>query len=115
MHKPLDGLFLSTREQIDEEEQRIVNTVRQWADREILSKRLAYLEHYEQEFAEKRRMLLMDIGLQRLALSEEDGGFGWNSTARAPGLAAVLMEIGRADAAMYEDKKRDRKKAGPAR
>ena len=99
MHKPLDGLFLSTREQIDEEEQRIVNTVRQWADREILAKRLAYLEHYEQEFAEKRRMLLMDIGLQRLALSEEDGGFGWNSNARAPGLAAVLMEIGRADAA----------------
>ena len=44
-------------------------------------------------------MLLMDIGLQRLALSEEDGGFGWNSNAHASGLAAVLMEIGRADAA----------------
>ena len=100
MHKSLDGLFLSTREQIDEEEQRIVNTVRQWADREILAKRLAYLENYEHEFAEKRRMLLMDIGLQRLALSEKDGGFGWNSNARAPGLAAVLMEIGRADAAI---------------
>ena len=100
MHKPLDRLFLSTREQIDEEEQRIVNTVRQWADREILAKRLAYLEHYEEEFAAKRRMLLMDIGLQRLALSEEDGGFGWNSVTRAPGLAAVLMEIGRADAAI---------------
>jgi len=97
MHTPLDGLFLSTREQIDEEEQRIVNTVRQWADREILAKRLHYIEHYEQEFAEKRRMLLMDIGLQRLALSEEDGGFGWDSNARAPGLAAVLMEISRAD------------------
>jgi acyl-CoA dehydrogenase len=100
MHKPLDGLFLSTREHIDEEEQRIVKTVRQWAEREILAKRLAYLEHYDREFAEKHRMLLMDIGLQRLALSEEDGGFGWNSAARAPGLAAVLMEIGRADAAI---------------
>jgi alkylation response protein AidB-like acyl-CoA dehydrogenase len=100
MHKPLNGLFLSTREHIDEEEQRIVNTVRQWADREILAKRLAYLERYEQEFAEKRRMILMDIGLQRLALSEEDGGFGWNSTAHAPGLAAVLIEIGRADASI---------------
>ena len=100
MHKPLDGLFLSTREQIDEEEQRIVNTVRQWADREILAKRLAYLEHYNREFDEKRRMLLMDIGLQRLALSEENGGFGWNSAIRAPSLASVLMEIGRADAAI---------------
>jgi len=99
MHKPLEGLFLSTREQIDEEEQRIVNTVRQWADREILAKRLAYLEHYDKEFAEKRRMILMDIGLQRLALSENDRGFGWNSNARAPGLAAVLTEISRADAA----------------
>ncbi len=99
MHKPLDGLFLSTREHIDEEEQRIVNTVRQWADREILAKRLTYLEHYEQEFAGKRGMLLMEIGLQRLALSEENGGFGWNSKASAPCLAAVLMEIGRADAA----------------
>jgi alkylation response protein AidB-like acyl-CoA dehydrogenase len=100
MHKPLDGLFLSTRKHIDEEEQRIVNTVRQWADREILAKRLPYLEHYEQEFSEKRRMLLMDIGLQRLALSEEHGGFGWKSNTRAPGLAAVLMEISRADAAI---------------
>lgn len=100
MHKPLDGLFLSTREQIDEEEQRIVNTVRQWVEREILAKRLPYLEQYEQEFAEKHRMLLMDIGLQRLVLSEKDGGFGWNSTTRAPGLAAVLIEIGRADAAI---------------
>jgi len=100
MHKPLDGLFLSTREQIDEEEQRIVNTVRQWADREILAKRLAYLENYEHEFDAKRRMLLMEIGLQRLALSENDGGFGWNRNTRAPGLAAVLMEIGRADAAI---------------
>jgi len=34
-----------------------------------------------------------------LALPEENGGFGWNSSARAPGLAAVLIEIGRADAA----------------
>ena len=100
MHKTLDGLFLSTREQVDEEEQRIVNTVRQWADREILAKRLAYLEHYEREFAEKRRMLLMDIGLQRLVLSDENGGFGWNRNARAPGLASVLMEISRADAAI---------------
>jgi alkylation response protein AidB-like acyl-CoA dehydrogenase len=99
MHKSLDSLFLSTREKIDEEEQRIINTVRQWAEREILAKRLAYLEHYDREFAAKRRMLLMDIGLQRLALSEENGGFGWNSTTRAPSLAAVLMEIGRADAA----------------
>jgi len=100
MHKPLDGLFISTREQIDEEEQRIVNTVRQWADREIIAKRLAYLENYEHEFAAKRRIILMDIGLQRLVLSEVNGGFGWNSNTRAPGLAAVLMEIGRADAAI---------------
>ncbi len=98
MHKSLDGLFVSTRESIDEEEQRIVNTVRKWADREIIDKRLSYLEHYDREFAAKRRMLLMDIGLQRLVLSEKDGGFGWNSVTRASGLATVLMEIGRADA-----------------
>ena len=100
MHKSLDGLFLSTREQIDEEEQQIVNTVRQWADREILAKRLVYLENYEHEFTTKRRMLMIDIGLQRLALSEKYGGFGWSSNARASSLAAVLMEIGRADAAI---------------
>lgn len=100
MHKSLDELFVSTRECIDEEEQRIIITVRQWADREILARRLAYLEHYEQEFMEKRRMLLMDIGLQRLALSEKDGGFDWNRNVHAPGLAAVLIEISRADAAI---------------
>ena len=100
MHKPLDELFVSTRECIDEEEQRIIITVRQWADREILAKRLNYLEHYEQECMEKRRMLLMDIGLQRLALSEKEGGFDWNRNVHAAGMAAVLIEISRADAAI---------------
>jgi alkylation response protein AidB-like acyl-CoA dehydrogenase len=100
MNKTLDELFVYPKELVDEESKRVIVLVRQWADREIISKRQEYRENYEKFFIEKRKTLNLTIGLQRLTLPEEHGGFGWNSPANAPGIASILAEIGRADAAI---------------
>ena len=100
MNKTLDELFVYPKELVDEESKRVIVLVRQWADREIISKRQEYRENYEKFFVEKRKSLNLSIGLQRLTLPEEHGGFGWNSPANAPGIASILAEIGRADAAI---------------
>jgi alkylation response protein AidB-like acyl-CoA dehydrogenase len=93
-----DDLFLFPRRWIDEESRGVTTLVRQWADKEIITKRLEYREKNGTLFAEKRRMLALDIGLQKLMVPDDLGGFGWNSLTRAPGVLAVLTEIGRADA-----------------
>lgn len=100
MNKTLDELFVYPKELVDEESRRVINLVRQWADREIISKRQEYRENYEKSYIEKRKSLNLTIGLQRLTLPEDYGGFGWNSPANAPGIASILSEIGRADAAI---------------
>jgi len=100
MNKTLDELFVYPKELVDEESKRVIHLVRQWADREIISKRQEYRENYYKLFTEKRKSLNLTIGLQRLTLPEEHGGFGWNSPANAPGIASILTEIGRADSAI---------------
>ena len=100
MNKNLDELFVYPKELVDEESKRIIHLVEQWANKEIISKRQEYRENYEKLFIEKRKSLNLTIGLQRLTLPEEHGGFGWNSPANAPGIVSILAEIGRADAAI---------------
>jgi len=98
MHRDLQELFPCPGEWEDEESKSVASVVRQWVEREITSKRLDYLNGYDRLFHEKRRMLQIEIGLQRLTVPEEDGGFGWNRRERAPAILAVLSEIARADA-----------------
>ena len=100
MNKTLDELFVYPKELVNEESKRVIHLVRQWADKEIISKRQEYRENYEKLFIEKRKSLNLTIGLQRLTLPEEHGGFGWNNPANAPGIVSILTEIGRADAAI---------------
>jgi alkylation response protein AidB-like acyl-CoA dehydrogenase len=100
MNKTLDELFVYPKELVDEESKRIIHLVEQWANKEIISKRQEYRENYEKLFIEKRKSLNLTIGLQRLTLPEEHGGFGWNSPANSPGIVSILTEIGRADAAI---------------
>ena len=100
MNKNLDELFVYPKELVDEESKRIIHLVEQWANKEIISKRQEYRENYEKRFIETRKSLNLTIGLQRLTLPEEHGGFGWNSPANAPGIVSILAEIGRADAAI---------------
>jgi alkylation response protein AidB-like acyl-CoA dehydrogenase len=100
MNKTLDELFFYPLDTVDEEAQDVLHLVRQWADREILSKRQEYRENIDPLFIEKRNTLNLTIGLQRLTLPEEHGGFGWDHPSRAPGIVSVLSEIGRADASI---------------
>ncbi len=100
MNKTLDELFVYPKELVDEESMRVIHLVRQWADKEIIANRQEYRENYEKLFIDKRKTLNLTIGLQRLTLPEEHGGFGWNNPASTPGIVSVLTEIGRADAAI---------------
>jgi hypothetical protein len=90
MNKALDELFVYPKELVDEESKRIITLVRQWADKEIISKRQEYRENYEKLFIEKSKTLNLTIGLQKLILPEENGGFGWTNPANAPGLVSIL-------------------------
>ncbi len=100
MSRNLDELFLYPKHAMDEESLSVVRLLRQWADKEIVSKRMEYREGYDRLFAEKRKKLSMDIGLQKLAIPSDLGGFGWNSPAKAPALLTLACETGRADASM---------------
>ncbi|MBW2637977.1 MAG: acyl-CoA/acyl-ACP dehydrogenase, partial [Deltaproteobacteria bacterium] len=96
----INDLFLCPQEWIDDGAKDFVSVVRKWTDREIISKRHEYRLNYKDLFIEKREKLIKDMGLERLVLPESHGGYGWNEPAGAPGITAVLSEIGRADAAI---------------
>ena len=98
MNKNLDELFIFPRQLIDEESKSVINLVRQWAEKEILSRRMEYRENYSRLFAEKRGKLNTSIGLQWLTLPDKHSGFGWDDHVNAPGITGVLCETGRADA-----------------
>ncbi|MBN2283041.1 MAG: acyl-CoA/acyl-ACP dehydrogenase [Deltaproteobacteria bacterium] len=98
MGTDLDRLFFR-EDAADDAAKGVLNVVRQWAEREVISRRQEYREHYETLFREKRKNLELDIGLQRLTLPENRGGFGWDGTTDCPRVTSVLLETGKADAA----------------
>ena len=100
MGRNLDDLFVYPKQLLDEESLSVVRLVRQWSDREIVTKRMEYREGYEHLFAEQRKKLCIDIGIQKLTIPADLGGFGWNSPSKAPAMLALALEIGRADASL---------------
>jgi alkylation response protein AidB-like acyl-CoA dehydrogenase len=100
MSRNVDDLFVYPGQLIDDESASVVRLVRQWADKEIISKRMEYRENYDRLFEEKREKLNLDIGLQKLVIPADLGGFGWNSLSNVSGMLTILTEIGRADAAL---------------
>ncbi|MDM8001694.1 MAG: acyl-CoA dehydrogenase family protein [Bacteroidota bacterium] len=85
---------------MDEESLSVVRLVRQWSDKEIVTRRMEYREDYEKLFFQKRKMLCIDLGLQKLTIPADLGGFGWNSPSKAPAMLALACETGRADASI---------------
>ncbi|HVN71287.1 MAG TPA: hypothetical protein VMU10_04625, partial [Desulfomonilia bacterium] len=77
MSRNIDELFICPDSRMDEEWGSVVRLVRQWADREITSKRMEFRENYSRLFIEKREKLGLEIGLQKLMIPAELGGFGW--------------------------------------
>jgi alkylation response protein AidB-like acyl-CoA dehydrogenase len=100
MNNDVEKILIYSGEWVDDESKNILSIIRQWAEKEILSDRMQYRAHYEEKFIEKRKILGLTIGLQRLMLSQDNGGFGWESSIHAPALASIMFEIGRADASM---------------
>ncbi|PKN83436.1 MAG: hypothetical protein CVU51_12400, partial [Deltaproteobacteria bacterium HGW-Deltaproteobacteria-1] len=100
MARNLDNLFIYPKQLMDEESLSVVRLVRQWSDREIVTRRMEYREDYEKLFEQKRKMLCIDLGLQKLTIPADRGGFGWNSPSKAPTLLALACETGRADASI---------------
>ncbi len=74
--------------------------VRTWAGREVVSRRGDSRLRYDEQFPAQQRTLAADLGLRSLMLPDELGGGGWDDAARAPDIAALLLEVGRADAAL---------------
>lgn len=81
MNRIVDDLFVCPREWMDEECVGVVRLVRQWADREIVSKRMEYRQGYDHLFETKRRMLCMDIGLESSAFLQNRAGSGGTAPA----------------------------------
>lgn len=98
MGRNIDHLFMYPGKPADEESASVAKLVRQWADREIVTRRMEYRQGYHELFPEKRRKFCIDIGLQKLTIPAHLGGFGWNSPSRAPALLSLALETGRADA-----------------
>ncbi|MBN1636373.1 MAG: acyl-CoA/acyl-ACP dehydrogenase [Deltaproteobacteria bacterium] len=100
MSVDLDKLFIYPKHWVDEDARSFSTTIRQWADKEIISDRLNYQQNYTLLFPEKCRKLGIDIGLKRLVLSEKYDGYGWNSPSYAPAILTAFTEIGRGDASI---------------
>jgi len=100
MSVELDKLFIYPKHWVNEDAHSFAATIRQWADKEIISDRLNYQQNYSRLFPEKSRKLGIDIGLKRLVLPDKYDGYGWNSPSYAPAILTAFTEIGRGDAAI---------------
>lgn len=100
MARNLDDLYVSPMQNPDDESKEVLRLVRQWAEKEIIAKRMEFREGYDALFDVQWLKVSSDLGLGRLTLARDRGGFGWNQPDRAPDLLSTVIEIGRADASL---------------
>jgi len=75
----------------------LAQTVQQWADKEVIAKRLEYGEDYEQLLKPAMDKLFIELELQKLLWPEDFGGLGYNLPEAAITIVAALEQVGRAD------------------
>lgn len=92
--------FPIPKEWISDMDIAVSKTVKEWAENEVISKRLELKEDYERLIAPALHSLLLDVGLQRSIWPEEHGGDGLTSGDAAFTLTAAIEEVGRADTGM---------------
>jgi alkylation response protein AidB-like acyl-CoA dehydrogenase len=90
------GFFPYPREWLDAESEDIAESVRKWADTEVIGKRLQFRENLEHQMM-SLRILAIDIGLHRLIWPEEFGGAGFPLRGAPSTIVRAYEEIGRAD------------------
>ncbi|MEW5784530.1 MAG: acyl-CoA dehydrogenase family protein [Bacillota bacterium] len=85
------------KDMVQESDVSLARTLQQWAEAEVLSKRLEYREDYEKLLKPAMRKLFIDVELQKMIWPENCGGIGLNTPEVARTLALSLEQIGRAD------------------
>ncbi len=75
----------------------MVQSLRKWAESEVVDKRLELKEDYERLLKPAMQKLFVDMEMQKLLWSEEDGGAGHNRADVIFTHVRALEEIGRAD------------------
>lgn len=90
-------LFPIPVEWISEVDESMASTVEQWAQQEVISRRLEHKEDYDQLLEPAMKKLFVDIGLQAMLWPEERGGGGHNSRDALMTAAAVAELAGFAD------------------
>ncbi len=82
---------------VEETDLSLAQSLKEWAEAEVISKRLEHNEDYEKLLYPAMKKLLLDIEMQKILWPEEYGGVGHNSPDVALTLAFALEQIGRAD------------------
>jgi alkylation response protein AidB-like acyl-CoA dehydrogenase len=90
-------LFPYPEYMIEESDLILARTLEQWAEKEVLSKRLEHRENYEQLLKPAMDKLFVDLEMQKMAWPESCGGIGLNKPDVAQTLAVALEKIGYAD------------------
>lgn len=90
-------IFPCSKDGIEEADILLAQTLKRWADTEVISKRLEYGEDYEKLLKPAMQKLFIDVELQKMIWPEECGGSGFNSSEAARTLVLALEQIGRAD------------------
>ncbi len=78
----------------------LVDSLRRWADKEILAKRAEHQENPAALLQPALRSLFEDLGLASLLWPEADGGSGLRTPDLAMTMTAALEQIGRADGSL---------------
>jgi alkylation response protein AidB-like acyl-CoA dehydrogenase len=92
-----NDLFPFMHEWLSDMDRSLAGTLRQWAEKEVMAKRLELKEDYEQLLQPAMKTLFADIGMQRLMWPEEYGGDGHNTPSAAYTMAAGLEQVARGD------------------
>ncbi len=75
----------------------LAENLREWAENEVMARRLELKEDYEGLLEPAIRKLFLEIGLQRLFWPEEYGGDGHNLPSAAVTATAALEQVARGD------------------
>lgn len=85
------------QDKVEETDLSLAKSLKEWAEAEVISKRLEYREDYEKLLKPALKKLLVDIEMQKLLWPEKYGGIEHNTPEVALTLTLALEQIGRAD------------------
>lgn len=82
---------------VEEADLSLAQSLKEWAEAEVINKRLEHKEDFEKLLQPAMKKLLLDIEMQKVLWPEKYGGVGHNTPDVALTLSLALEQIGRAD------------------